>query len=71
MLYLKLNETQKAFDRLLEVIQFDKNCLRGLMAFGAILQVKIIFFMLACYVIAIALYSLYRNERFGNHFYDN
>ncbi|TMW54550.1 hypothetical protein DOY81_000344 [Sarcophaga bullata] len=38
VLYLKLNETQKAFDRLLEVIQFDKNCLRGLMAFGAILQ---------------------------------
>ncbi|XP_075169371.1 Bardet-Biedl syndrome 4 [Haematobia irritans] len=38
VLYLKLNETQKAFDRLLEVIQFDRNCLRGLMAFGAILQ---------------------------------
>ncbi|XP_073846172.1 Bardet-Biedl syndrome 4 [Musca autumnalis] len=38
ILYLKLNETQKAFDRLLEVIQFDRNCLRGLMAFGAILQ---------------------------------
>uniref|UniRef100_A0A1A9UZA9 Uncharacterized protein n=1 Tax=Glossina austeni TaxID=7395 RepID=A0A1A9UZA9_GLOAU len=38
VLYLKMNETQKAFDRLLEVIQFDKKCLRGLMAFGAILQ---------------------------------
>uniref|UniRef100_A0A1I8Q8A9 Uncharacterized protein n=1 Tax=Stomoxys calcitrans TaxID=35570 RepID=A0A1I8Q8A9_STOCA len=38
VLHLKLNETQKAFDRLLEVIQFDKNCLRGLMAFAAILQ---------------------------------
>lgn len=42
VLYLKLNETQKAFDRLLEVIQFDRNCLRGLMAFGAILQVCVI-----------------------------
>ena len=48
VLYLKLNETQKAFDRLLEVIQFDKYCLRGLMAFGAILQVRTIFFMVIC-----------------------
>ncbi|XP_037953653.1 Bardet-Biedl syndrome 4 protein homolog [Teleopsis dalmanni] len=38
VLYLKVNETQKAFDRLLEVINIDGKCSKGLLAFGAILQ---------------------------------
>ncbi|XP_054738265.1 Bardet-Biedl syndrome 4 protein homolog [Anastrepha obliqua] len=38
VLYLKINDTQKAFDRLSEVINLDKKCPRGLLAYGAILQ---------------------------------
>ncbi|XP_036344467.1 Bardet-Biedl syndrome 4 protein homolog [Rhagoletis pomonella] len=38
VLYLKINETQKAFDRLSEVINLDKKCSKGLLAYGAILQ---------------------------------
>ncbi|XP_067633927.1 Bardet-Biedl syndrome 4 protein homolog isoform X1 [Eurosta solidaginis] len=38
VLYLKINETQKAFERLSDVINLDKKCARGLLAYGAILQ---------------------------------
>jgi len=41
VLYLKINETQKAHDRLAEVVSIERKCSpKGLLAFGAILQVK-------------------------------
>lgn len=40
VLYLKINETQKAHDRLAEVVSIERKCSpKGLLAFGAILQV--------------------------------
>ncbi|XP_022223261.1 Bardet-Biedl syndrome 4 protein homolog isoform X3 [Drosophila obscura] len=41
VLYLKINETQKAYDRLAEVVNIERKCShmpKGLLAFGAILQ---------------------------------
>ncbi|KAH8252477.1 hypothetical protein KR032_000223 [Drosophila birchii] len=39
VLYLKINETQKAHDRLAEVVSIERKCSpKGLLAFGAILQ---------------------------------
>ncbi|EDW58784.1 BBSome complex member BBS4 homolog isoform X1 [Drosophila virilis] len=39
VLYLKINETQKAFDRLAEIVNIERNCApKGLLALGAILQ---------------------------------
>ncbi|CAD7014755.1 Bardet-Biedl syndrome 4 protein homolog isoform X3 [Ceratitis capitata] len=38
VLCLKINDTQKAFDRLSEVICLDRKCPKGLLAYGAILQ---------------------------------
>ncbi|XP_070135076.1 BBSome complex member BBS4 homolog isoform X2 [Drosophila bipectinata] len=39
VLYLKINETQKAHDRLAEVVGIERKCSpKGLLAFGAILQ---------------------------------
>ncbi|EDW08122.1 Bardet-Biedl syndrome 4 protein homolog isoform X1 [Drosophila mojavensis] len=39
VLYLKINETQRAFDRLAEIVNFAGNCEpKGLLALGAILQ---------------------------------
>ncbi|KAL5288073.1 BBS4 family protein [Megaselia abdita] len=38
VLYLKINETQKAFDKLLNVTDINAGCPLGLLAFGAILQ---------------------------------
>ncbi|XP_017038768.1 Bardet-Biedl syndrome 4 protein homolog isoform X2 [Drosophila ficusphila] len=39
VLYLKINETQKAHDRLAEVVSIERRCSpKGLLAFGAILQ---------------------------------
>lgn len=39
VLYLKINDSQKAFARLSEVIALDRKCPKGLLAYGAILQV--------------------------------
>ncbi|KAH8316505.1 hypothetical protein KR067_009309 [Drosophila pandora] len=39
VLYMKINETQKAHDRLAEVVSIERKCSpKGLLAFGAILQ---------------------------------
>ncbi|XP_055920603.1 Bardet-Biedl syndrome 4 protein homolog [Eupeodes corollae] len=38
VLYLKINETEKAYEKLLEVTNIDSNSSKGLLAFGAILQ---------------------------------
>ncbi|ALC41747.1 BBS4 [Drosophila busckii] len=39
VLYLKINETQKAYDRLAEVVNIERKCApKGLLALGAILQ---------------------------------
>nr|XP_036213842.1 Bardet-Biedl syndrome 4 protein homolog isoform X2 [Bactrocera oleae] len=38
VLYLKINDSQKAFARLSEVIALDRKCPKGLLAYGAILQ---------------------------------
>ncbi|XP_039955122.1 Bardet-Biedl syndrome 4 protein homolog isoform X1 [Bactrocera tryoni] len=38
VLYLKTNDSQKAFARLSEVIALDRKCPKGLLAYGAILQ---------------------------------
>ncbi|XP_068147856.1 Bardet-Biedl syndrome 4 protein homolog [Drosophila tropicalis] len=39
VLYLKINETQKAYDRLQEVVNIERKCQpKGLLAFGAIVQ---------------------------------
>ncbi|XP_054090629.1 Bardet-Biedl syndrome 4 protein homolog isoform X1 [Zeugodacus cucurbitae] len=38
VLYLKINDTQNAFDRLSEVIALDRKSPKGLLAYGAILQ---------------------------------
>ncbi|XP_034477098.1 Bardet-Biedl syndrome 4 protein homolog isoform X2 [Drosophila innubila] len=39
VLYLKINETQKAYDRLAEVVNIERKCTpKGLLALGAILQ---------------------------------
>lgn len=41
VLYLKINETQKAYDRLAEVVNIERKCTpKGLLALGAILQVS-------------------------------
>lgn len=41
VLYLKINETQKAYDRLAEVVNIERKCTpKGLLALGAILQVN-------------------------------
>lgn len=43
VLYLKINETQKAYDRLAEVVHIDGKCTpKGLLALGAILQVSML-----------------------------
>lgn len=44
VLYLKINETQKAHDRLAEVVSIERKCSpKGLLAFGAILQVNVVY----------------------------
>lgn len=40
ILYLKVNDTQRAFDKLLNVADINAACPLGLLAFGAILQVS-------------------------------
>lgn len=41
VLYLKINESQKAYDRLAEVVNIERKCTpKGLLALGAILQVS-------------------------------
>ncbi|KAH8300118.1 hypothetical protein KR044_010183 [Drosophila immigrans] len=41
VLYLKINETQRAYDRLAEVVTIERKCTpKGLLALGAILQVS-------------------------------
>lgn len=39
ILYLKVNDTKNAFDKLFEVTKLNENCGRALIALGAILQV--------------------------------
>lgn len=53
VLYLKVNETQKAFDKLLNVTDINAGCPLGLLAFGAILQVSFVVWLYAFLVICV------------------
>lgn len=39
ILYLRINDTKGAFDKLFEVTKSDENCSKALLALGSILQV--------------------------------
>lgn len=39
ILYLRINDTKGAFDKLFEVTRSDENCSKALLALGSILQV--------------------------------
>lgn len=40
ILYLRINDTKGAFDKLFEVTKSDENCSKALLALGSILQVR-------------------------------
>lgn len=40
ILYLRINDTKGAFDKLFEVTKTDENCSKALLALGSILQVR-------------------------------
>lgn len=41
ILYLKVNDTKSAFDKLFDATNLDEKCAKAIMALGAILQVSI------------------------------
>lgn len=43
ILYLKVNDTKSAFDKLFQATNLDGNCTKAIMALGAILQVSLDF----------------------------
>lgn len=50
VLYLKVNDTKNAFEKLFDATKLDGNCYKAIMALGAILQVS-------SFVVIVVIYS--------------